>query len=87
MIKFLNHIALPDFMSFETANKTFQQKFDHSASSLPYVIKSGIKVKLNCLFVPAVCQLYNIQTTPVKVLCCLLLQIIFKMSGTLSLSC
>ena len=42
----------------------------------PYVIKSGIKVKLNCLFVPTVCKLCYIQMNLVRALCSLLLQII-----------
>ena len=51
MIKFQNHLALADFMSVETANKTFQQKLNNWAvpPPSPYVIKSRIKLKLNCL--------------------------------------
>ena len=45
MIKFPNHLSLADFMSFETANKTFQQKLNNWAANLPLAVCYQIKNK------------------------------------------
>ena len=45
MIKFPNHLAPADFMSFETANKTFQQKLNNWAEPPPLAVCYQIKNK------------------------------------------
>ena len=45
MIKFPNHLSLADFMSFETANKTFQQKLNNWTGPPSLAVRYQIKNK------------------------------------------